>query len=90
MFLYLGGNSDIRVSVINYIFEIGGLPMYKIVIEFEESNILSVNADDPGVAVVNAQRLISDGRLIPRTKCISVFNVVNEIEEEEPIHEVYF
>ena len=73
-----------------YIFDTGGLPMYKIVIEFEESIILSVNADDPGVAVVNAQKLLSDGRLIPLPKCISVFKVVNEIEDEEPIHEVYF
>ena len=64
--------------------------MYKILIEFEEANILSVNADDPNVAVANVQKLISEGRFIPRPKLILVFNAIDDIEDVEPIHEVRF
>jgi len=62
--------------------------MYKVVVELQNICILSVNADDPNVAAINAVRLFEENRLQPSLYRISVYNEQDDEYADEPIHEI--
>jgi hypothetical protein len=39
--------------------------MYKVIVEFQRSNILAINADDPNTAAQNIRRLFDQGKAKP-------------------------
>ena len=62
--------------------------MYKVIVELQNINILSVNADDPSVAALNAVKLFQEERLQPTIYRVSVFNEQDDEYIDEPIHEI--
>ena len=62
--------------------------MYKVVVELQNINILSINADDPSVAALNAVKLFQEERLQPAIYRVSVFNEQDDEYIDEPIHEI--
>ena len=62
--------------------------MYKVIVELQNINILSVNADNPSVAALNAVKLFQEERLQPSIYRVSVFNEQDDEYIDEPIHEI--
>ena len=62
--------------------------MYKVLVELQNICILSVNADDPSVAALNAIKLFEEERLSPSIYRISVFDEHDDEYIDEPIHEI--
>lgn len=60
--------------------------MYKVIVEFHQSSILAINADDPNAAAQNIRKLFVQGRAYPQIKRIHVFNEKDDIYEDQPIH----
>ncbi len=59
--------------------------MYKVIVEFQQSNILAINADDPNAAAQNIRRLFDQGKAKPQIRKIKVFNQEDDIYEDQPI-----
>jgi hypothetical protein len=72
--------SDIIFNVIG-----GGKIIYQVIFEFNEVNLISINADDPQIAANNARRLFYEGRLVPSIRSISVYSSEDNIDLDEPI-----
>ena len=66
--------------------------MYKVILEFKQSNILAINADDPNVAVQNIRKLFECGKVKPQIRTIKVFNEEDDIYENKPLQstEVFY
>ena len=62
--------------------------MFKVIVELQNICILSVNADDPSVAAINAIKLFDEERLSPSIYRVSVFNEHDNEYIDEPIHEI--
>ena len=62
--------------------------MYKVIVEFYQANILSINSDDPNVAAQNIRKLFDQGKAKPRVRTINVFNEDDNIDEDQPIHSI--
>jgi hypothetical protein len=60
--------------------------MYKVIVEFYQSNILSINADNPNAAVQNIRRLFDQGKAKPQIRKIYVFNEEDDIDKDQPLH----
>jgi hypothetical protein len=63
--------------------------MYKVIVEMQNINIFSINADDPRVAAQNAIKLFEQRRLAPEIYRISVYDEHGDEYIDEPIHEIY-
>ncbi len=68
------------------------LEMYKVIVEFQKSNIFAINADDPNAAAQNIRRLFDQGKAKPQIRKIHVFNQEDDIDEDQPLHttKVYY
>jgi hypothetical protein len=62
--------------------------MYKVVVEFHQSNILAINADDPIVAAKNVNKLFQRGKATPQLKEIRVFLQESDIDLDLPVHKM--
>lgn len=60
--------------------------MYKIVVEFNQLNILAINADEPSVAAKNTNKLLIQGRAKAQIKSIKVYLQEDDLEFALPIH----
>jgi hypothetical protein len=60
--------------------------MYKVIVEFYQANILSINGDDPKVAAQNVRKLFEQGKGKPQINRIEVFLEGQNVEIELPIH----
>jgi hypothetical protein len=60
--------------------------MYKVIVEFYESKILSINADEPNVAAQNIRKLFEAGKASPQIRTINVYNEADDIKVDLPIH----
>jgi hypothetical protein len=60
--------------------------MYKVIVEFQQSNILAINADDPNVAAQNIRKLFDNGKAKPQIRKIHIFNEEDDIDEDQPLH----
>ena len=64
--------------------------MYKVVVEFYQSHIILINADDPTVAAKNVNRLFEQGRVKTRIKSINVYLQNADSEFDLPAHTMKF
>jgi hypothetical protein len=64
--------------------------MYKIVVEFNQLNILAINADEPSVAAKNTNKLFVQGRAKAQIKSIKVYLQEDDLEFALPIHTLKF
>jgi hypothetical protein len=60
--------------------------MYKVIVEFYQSNILAINADDPIVAAQNIRKLFEQGKAKSQVRTINVFHEDDNIYEAPPLH----
>jgi hypothetical protein len=60
--------------------------MYKIIVEFHDTNILSINADEPNVAAQNIRKLFDAEKARPQIRTINVYNEEDDIKVDIPIH----
>lgn len=60
--------------------------MYKVVVEFHESKVLAINADNPNVAAQNIRRLFDNGNMKPQIKIIYIFNEDGDLEVDAPLY----
>ena len=60
--------------------------MYKIIVEFHDTNILSITADEPNVAAQNIRKLFDAGKARPQIRTINVYNEEDDIKVDIPIH----
>ncbi len=60
--------------------------MYKVVVEFHDSKVLAINADNPKVAGQNIRKLFDNGKMKPQIKVISIFNEADDLEFDDPLY----
>ena len=60
--------------------------MYKVILEFNQANVLAINADDPNAAAQNIRRLFDQGKVKPQIRIIHVFKQEDDIDEDQPIY----
>jgi hypothetical protein len=63
--------------------------MFKVVIEYLDSIVISINADNPEIAGQNILRLIREGRVNPTVREISVFRADADIGLDEPLEQIF-
>ena len=63
--------------------------MFKVVIEYLDSIVISINADNPEIAGQNILRLIREGRVNPTVREISVFQADADIGLDEPLEQIF-
>ena len=62
--------------------------MFKVVVEFHQSNIIAINADEPSVAATNINKLFMQGRAQAQIKVINVYRQEDDIDFALPIHTI--
>ena len=60
--------------------------MYKAHIEFHDSIVLAINADNPKVTAQNIKKLIDNGKMKPQIKIINIFNEDDDLKFDAPLY----